>query len=230
MIALGPSANRPPHIAFDVVFCPGLSELAMSHPSFIPLAVALCLGVTLAACDSAGGDASQETAATDSREASQTPPQLTGKVVRDHAGSALPALTFADPDGNTLDLATLDSPVLVNLWATWCAPCVVEMPLLDTLAGELEGQVRVLTISQDVRGAELVVPFFAERKFAHLEPWLDPETELAARFADGGQLPLTILYDAQGREVFRVAGGYEWDSEEAIAQVREALAESGSAS
>lgn len=123
-----------------------------------------------------------------------------------------------------LDLAAQDGPVLINLWATWCAPCVVEMPQLDALAGELEGEVRVITISQDVRGAEVVTPFFAQKGFAQLEPWLDPEAQLSAQFTPEGLLPLTVLFDAQGKEVLRVAGGYDWGSPEAVATIRGALA------
>lgn len=137
----------------------------------------------------------------------------------------MPELTLKDPQGNTLDLGALDQPVLVNLWATWCAPCVVEMPALDTLARELDGEVKVVTVSQDTRGGEVVVPFFEERDFRYLEQWLDPQNDLAVAFTDGGLLPVTILFDAEGKELLRVAGGYEWDSEEAIAQVREALAQ-----
>ena len=133
-----------------------------------------------------------------------------------------------DSEGNTLNLGELDQPVLVNLWATWCAPCVIEMPQLDALAAEMHGEMKVLTISQDTRGAEVVVPFFAQRDFQYLEQWLDPENDLAVAFTEGGLLPVTILFDAEGKEIFRGAGGYEWDSEEAIARVREALAESAS--
>jgi hypothetical protein len=97
---------------------------------------------------------------------------------------------------------------------------VIEMPMLDKLAGEFEGELQVITISQDLRGAEVVAPFFAPREFAYLEPWLDPETRLSAQFSETGLLPLTILFDASGREVWRVVGAYEWDSEEAIAAVR----------
>ena len=145
-----------------------------------------------------------------------------GEVSRDFVGSPLPALRFSDPDGDTLDLAGVDGPVLVNLWATWCAPCVVEMPMLDTLAAQVD-DVRVITISQDYRAAEVVAPFFETRDFEHLEPWLDPEAELTARLSDNGQLPVSVLYDADGREVFRVVGAYEWDSEEAVALVQEAV-------
>ena len=144
--------------------------------------------------------------------------------MRSFAGTPLPAIQFSDADGNALDLAAQDGPVLINLWATWCAPCVVEMPQLDALAAEMEGEVRVITVSQDVRGADVVTPFFAQKGFAQLEPWLDPDAQLSAQFTPEGLLPLTILFDAQGKEVLRVAGAYEWDSAEAIATIRESLA------
>ncbi len=146
------------------------------------------------------------------------------KVDRSQAGSPLPALQFKDPSGKTLDLAAQDGPMLINLWATWCAPCVKEMPQLDALAGELDGEVKVLTVSQDIRGGEVVTPFFAKGGYARLEPWLDPETQLAAQFTPEGVLPLTILFDARGREVLRVAGGYDWGSAEAARLIRDALA------
>lgn len=133
-------------------------------------------------------------------------------------------MQFTDPAGKMLDLGAQDGPVLLNLWATWCAPCVREMPQLDRLAGELESEVRVLTVSQDMRGAEVVEPFFAKGGYARLEPWLDPDAALAAQFTSGGALPLTILFDASGKEVLRVAGGYDWGSPEAALLIRESLA------
>ena len=192
---------------------------------FRSIALAGLAALTLAACDSGADDAVQETAASAGASEAPVPPQLPGQLVRAFAGTQMPTLSFEDPEGNTLDLAALDQPVLVNLWATWCAPCVVEMPALDNLAAEMEGELKVLTISQDTRGAEVVAPFFAERDFQYLEQWLDPQNDLAVAFTDGGLLPVTILFDAEGKELLRVAGGYEWDSEEAIAQVREALNE-----
>ncbi|MEM7701845.1 MAG: TlpA disulfide reductase family protein [Pseudomonadota bacterium] len=189
---------------------------------FVPvLAVSALL---LAACDSAPQEDAQP-AAQAPGNVDAAPPPLPGRIVRFKAGETIPALTVNDPDGNTLDLASIGEPVLLNLWATWCGPCKVEMPLLDNLAGALEGEVRVLTVSQDFQGAEKVVPFFEQEGFANLEPWMDTNTDLGMTLADGGLLPTTVLYDANGVEVFRVAGDYEWDSEEAIAQIREALAE-----
>ncbi|MEO0591219.1 MAG: TlpA disulfide reductase family protein [Pseudomonadota bacterium] len=186
--------------------------------------VVLISALLLAACDSAPADEAQPEASAPAAGA-PAPPPLPGRIVRFKAGDTIPAISVVDPEGNTLALAEIGEPMLLNLWATWCAPCKVEMPLLDNLAGELAGEVRVLTVSQDIQGAEKVVPFFETEEFANLEPWLDTKTELGVQLADGGLLPTTILYDAQGVEVFRVAGDYEWDSEEAIAQIREALAQ-----
>lgn len=145
------------------------------------------------------------------------------KIDRSFAGMAIPEFVVADPEGKTLNLAAQDSPVLLNLWATWCAPCVKEMPQLDALAGVLEGEVKVITVSQDIRGAEAVTPFFAKGGYTRLEPWLDADSALSGQFTPEGALPLTILFDASGKEVLRVAGGYDWGSPEAAKLIREAL-------
>lgn len=172
----------------------------------------------LAGCDRAAEAPAQPVA---QGEVAKTP---TGLMTRQFAGTPIPAITVSDPAGKSLDLGAQDGPVLLNLWATWCGPCVKEMPQLDTLAAELEGEVRVITISQDVRGGEVVTPFFAKGGYARLEPWLDPEAALSAQFTPEGALPLTVLFDASGKEVLRVAGGYEWDSAAAAALIRESLA------
>lgn len=138
-----------------------------------------------------------------------------------HKGSEMPDFTLTDPAGKTLRLPDLKgTPILLNLWATWCAPCVKEMPLLDTLAADTQGKLRVITASQDMQGAEKVTPFFAGKAFAHLEPWLDPENELVFHFG-GNNLPFTVLYDAQGREVWRVAGDLDWSAKNVRAKVAE---------
>ena len=135
------------------------------------------------------------------------------------------AVNVTDPEGRTLNLGALQGqPVLLNLWATWCAPCVKEMPLLDALASEYEGRLRVLTVSQDMQGAEKVAPFFAQGGFAMLEPWMDPDNELSFAIG-GGVMPTTVLYDATGQEVWRVQGDYDWSGEEARAAIDEAIAE-----
>ncbi|WP_225425675.1 TlpA family protein disulfide reductase [Pelagerythrobacter rhizovicinus] len=146
---------------------------------------------------------------------------LSSVIDRSRAGELMPAMTVSDPAGNRFNLAAAQgTPVLLNLWATWCAPCVKEMPQLDDLAGEYGDSLRVITVSQDMGGADKVEPFFAQMQFEHLEPWMEPELELGFAL-ESQSLPTTVLYDASGREVWRVVGEYDWSS----AEVREAIAE-----
>ncbi|WP_427968079.1 TlpA family protein disulfide reductase [Altererythrobacter sp.] len=177
----------------------------------------LASALLLAGCDRGADDAAQQQG-----ELAAEKQALSGEIDRTFAGELMPAVNVSDPAGNTLNLGALQGqPVLLNLWATWCAPCVVEMPMLDNVADEFGDRLRVITVSEDMQGAKRVEPFFAQNKFRNLEPWLDPENDLG--FAYGGVMPTTILYDANGQEVFRVAGGYHWDSEEARAAIEEAL-------
>lgn len=194
--------------------------LKLPFPSF----VLGCLAAgALAACDTGVNHEAQGVQGSASAE----PHVFAGTLDRTLAGEAMPAVELIDPAGTTLALSeTAGTPVLLNLWATWCAPCIHEMPLLDELAGTMQGELRVLTVSMDLRGAEVVQPFFEERDFQHLPRWMDPANALAGEFGGGAVLPLTILYDAQGREVFRVIGDYDWASEGARAAIREGLAQS----
>ena len=108
----------------------------------------------------------------------------------------------------------------MNLWATWCAPCIKEMPSLDAAADAMKGKVRVVAISQDMQ-REKVAPFFAERKLANLAPYVDPDLGLSLSYKVN--LPTTIMLDAEGRELWRVSGAMEWNGAEAKALMAEAV-------
>jgi thiol-disulfide isomerase/thioredoxin len=188
----------------------------MPRLSLVSLTCALAL--VLAGCDRQSEEAAQPEAAADAGS------ELAGTIDRSFAGQALPAVELTDPAGATLATADLKgTPVLLNLWATWCVPCVTEMPMLDELAGELGDSVRVVTVSEDMKGADVVAPFFAQRKFAHLPQWLDSKNALAVAYGGPG-MPLTVLYDSEGEEVWRVAGGYDWSTAEAREMIAEATA------
>ena len=188
----------------------------------VPLLSLTCAIALLAgACDRQSAEPAQQ----QENSAEANAEELTGTLDRTHAGAALPEVTVTDPAGTKLNLAEASGkPMLLNLWATWCAPCVVEMPMLDAIAGEMGDRLQVVTVSEDMKGAEVVVPFFEQKGFANLPHWMDPEMDLAFGFGGGASLPLTVLYDAEGKEVWRMIGGFDWSSDEARALIEEGLA------
>ena len=163
-------------------------------------------GALLAGCDRQSGAGGQP------QPSSAAAEPAPGAIDRSHAGTTLPALTLRDGKGGTLALAALKgAPVLVNLWATWCAPCVKELPALGRLAAG--GHLRVVTISEDMAGTGAPGAFIAAKAGGALPGWLDPDN--AATAALGAEsLPTSVLYDAAGHEVWRTAGGRDWDSAE----------------
>lgn len=183
------------------------------------LSVTLLLTLSLAACDRERAPEVQEQGS--GSEAN------VGTIDRSHAGELMPAVLLSDPTGRELNTGALQGgPVLLNLWATWCAPCVVEMPILNDLAEEFGDALRVVTVSQDMQGADKVEPFFAARELDNLPQWLDRENALGFAI-EGGVLPTTVLYDADGKEVWRVVGEYDWAGAEAREAIAEAVAAGG---
>jgi len=137
-----------------------------------------------------------------------------------------PALTFTDRDGNPLTLADFAGrPVLVNLWATWCAPCLKEMPMLDALAAAVGDGLPVLALNQDRGGLAAAAPFWDEHGFRALRLMLDPGFA-AGRAVNARGLPLTLLIGADGLEQGRLEGIARWDDPEVVAYFR-ALAGGG---
>lgn len=143
------------------------------------------------------------------------------RVDRSNAGMPAPDTLFQDPAGEPASIPQFaGKAVLLNLWATWCAPCVVEMPALDALAAR-EKDIVVLAVSQDRNGQEEVEAFFAKRDFRKLQPNIDPELTLMRRLGID-TLPTTILYDADGREVWRMKGMADWRGQGAARLIAEA--------
>ena len=200
--------------------------LTLSAPYRFIAALALA-GYGLSACDRPAPEPVQEGSASSSDNRGNSAPPASGAqssvtIDRSEAGALMPMLELTDPAGNRLNTGALQgTPVLLNLWATWCAPCVKEMPLLDEVAADYGDQLRVVTVSQDLQGAARVVPFFEARDFQHLEAWLDESTRLSQAISP--KLPTTVLYDASGQEVWRVVGDFDWSSAEARGAIDEAF-------
>jgi len=147
-------------------------------------------------------------------------------VHREHAGKPAPNVSFRDPDGGEISIADFKGvPVLVNLWASWCGPCIKELPTLEKLADAhlKDGQLGVIAVSQDIGPQSSVTAFLATLKIDGLGAYHDPEMALSG--ALGVQvMPTTVLYDRQGREVWRYVGDMDWTSEEAAKLLAEAVA------
>jgi len=147
-------------------------------------------------------------------------------VDRTHRGKSAPDASFSDPDGEQTNLAALSGkPTLVNLWATWCAPCVKELPTLDRLAAAhgKDGALQVVAISQDTGPHASVVAFLGTHKIQKLEAYQDSKMGLSGAL-DAEVLPTSILFDAQGREVWRYVGDLDWTGPEAARLLSEAAA------
>lgn len=183
-----------------------------------PLIVCLLSLSALAGCDRES-PAPEQANAVSPDEAAPAASAPTAHLDRSHKGEAMPATAFRTLDGKPATLAQFrGKPLLVNLWATWCAPCLKEMPTLDALARQ--GKVRVLPVSQDREGAAKVKPYFAKVALTALTPALDPELNLSMT-AYQANLPTSILYDAAGKEVWRYTGGLDWTGKEATALLAE---------
>ena len=130
---------------------------------------------------------------------------------------ALPDLTFTSADGDVTNLADLSGQfVLINLWATWCAPCLREMPMLDALAAAARGPgLKVIALNQDRAGLEAALPYWQDKGFSALDMYLDEGLATGRALKPTG-LPLTVLIDPEGREIARLAGIASWDDPEVI--------------
>ncbi|KQN82897.1 hypothetical protein ASE90_08985 [Sphingomonas sp. Leaf67] len=190
--------------------------------------IALLLGLSLfvGACDKRAAAPEQAAAEGDgtvpdvAAPANTATPAAAAKVDRSHKGEAMPAYQFQDGAGKPLTLADFrGKPALVNLWATWCAPCVHEMPTLDALAAREKASLQVVTVSQDME-PDKVQPFLTTRKLANLVAYRDADLKFSTGMSVS--LPTTILYDASGKEVWRVTGGMDWAGADAAKLIGEA--------
>jgi thiol-disulfide isomerase/thioredoxin len=172
-----------------------------------------CAFLALAACH-------QQPAANRNAPAAEAGP-VKG-VDRSHKGKPAPEVTFKDADGADTTLAEFAAkPVLVNLWATWCGPCVKELPTLDRLSQADKG-IAVAAISQDSAPHASVEAFLAAHKIANLAAYQDSNMALSGALGPETVLPTSILYDVSGKEVWRYVGDLDWTSPEAARLLAEA--------
>ena len=177
--------------------------------------IILALGLlALSGCDR------QEAGNSQASQGAAAPASAAPGLDRSQAGKPAPAIQFKDPDGQPASLADFrGKPLLVNLWATWCAPCVKELPTLDALAKRPDAP-QVLALSQDMSDQAKVSAFLAEKKLG-LEPFQDAEMALSSALGVT-ILPTTVLYGADGKEIWRYTGDLDWTGAEAAKLISQA--------
>lgn len=189
----------------------------MAHPvrDFLPSRRRLLLGAT--ATFAVAGTARAEVPAS----------LLTGAMARfkpTPRTTLVPDLEFLDADDKPMRLSDLAGRAkLINLWATWCGPCVKEMPSLDRLQAALpKDKFVVLPLSLDGPSKAKVAPFYKDRKLDNLGIYYDKGRKAMSVLAVT-LLPTSILVDRDGRELGRLEGDADWDTPEGIALMKAAL-------
>lgn len=184
-----------------------------------------------AAFYSVTGDAGNGSCSAARATAERMKPQVKGEVaaveIRSRPQPA-PELAFTGPDGQPMTLASLKGKtVLVNLWATWCAPCLKEMPSLDALQKEMGGpDFAVVAINIDTRNLDKPRTWLAENKITALPFYGDPQAAtfqaLRAAYKVEG-MPVSIIVDKAGCELGIIQGPADWVSADSKALMKAAI-------
>ncbi len=191
--------------------------------------VVLCLAGLPAAFDRPGAPLRRDHGSIASSEPDTGTPQeaALGQFTPLDPPRPAPELSFTSRGGKALSLADFRGRfVLVNLWATWCGPCVREMPSLDRLQAQLGDRLSVLAISEDRGAGHVVEPFLDKLGLRRLAVYLDPDSAAQQAFAIRG-LPTSFLIDRDGRILASLEGAAEWDAPSMVARLERYLQQGG---
>ncbi len=165
--------------------------------------------------------------AADEGEADMPDRTKLGEFVPSSQPFTAPAISLADTNGHSVELSELRGKlVLVNLWATWCEPCLREMPSLERLQSRLGERIAVLAVSEDRGGNKSVEPFIAKLGLKSVKIYIDPKSEVGHAFGARG-LPTSFLIDREGKVLGRVEGAAEWDSPKILGVLEPLLSGNG---
>ena len=124
----------------------------------------------------------------------------------------LPKVFVLDADDSVVEFGHKEDILVINFWATWCAPCKKEMPSLNILAESMEyDNIRIITVASGRNSKEAIDAFFTENNLANLNKFRDPKGKMAMSYRVTA-LPTTVVIDPTGREIGRIIGDIDWNT------------------
>ena len=129
----------------------------------------------------------------------------------------LPKPLVLDINENVVEIGSNDEILVINFWATWCAPCKKEMPSLNTLAQNMKHEdFQIITVASGRNSKETIDAFFKDYNLINLSKYRDPKGKMAIKYGVTA-LPTTIVIDSTGMEIGRIIGDIDWDTANVLA-------------
>ena len=145
------------------------------------------------------------------------------KFIFSDGAKVLPNPLVLDMDDNVVQIGSNDNILVINFWATWCAPCKKEMPSLNNLAENMkQDDVRIITVASGRNSKEAIESFFSDNDLVNLKKFRDPKGKIAMSYGVTA-LPTTVVIDPSGKEIGRIIGDIDWNTENIRAFFRNLL-------
>ena len=124
----------------------------------------------------------------------------------------LPNPLILDANENMVEIGYDEDILIINFWATWCAPCKKEMPSLNSLAQNIQYEdIRIITIASGRNSKEAIDGFFDDNNLGNLKKYRDPRGRIAVKYGVTA-LPTTVVINPTGLEIGRIIGDIDWDT------------------
>mgnify|MGYP001175690415 FL=1 len=145
------------------------------------------------------------------------------KFIFSDGTKTLPSPVVLDMDENVVEIGSNNDILVINFWATWCAPCKKEMPSLNNLAENMKyDDVRIITVASGRNSKEAIESFFSDNDLVNLNKFRDPRGKIAMSYGVTA-LPTTVVIDPSGKEIGRIIGDIDWNTENIRAFFRNLL-------